>query len=178
MSNFSINLYEKASTFLTVISMNSVILVSQILYTLDSAHDHGIAGERGAIFACQPENEHPARIYFRPYTSFTSNSWYYTLSRDGTKCLGLAVGGPPLTAQNIGDIELEGYGHIVVATSEHDLTFLSGTGRERRIMALPGEFVTMVASAEWVFIVHRAGSTTIDGQLSCVLGCALLNTTK
>ena len=170
-SSFSINLYAKVSTFLIVISMSLATWVSQISHSYVSAHHHLVSGERGAVFACQPENEHPARINFRPYTNFTSNSWYYTLSRKGARCLGIAVGGSPLTAHSIGDIELEGYGHVVVATSEHDLTFLSGTGRERRIMALPGEFVTMVANAEWVFIVHRAGSTTIDGQLSCVFTC-------
>lgn len=121
------------------------------------------------MFACQPQGEHSARVRYRPFSA-SPNTWDYEL-RKGTKCLGVAAGGASLNHKNVSDIDLEGYGFIVIATSENDLTFLSGTGRERRIVALPGDFVTMVASAEWVFVIHRAGSTTIDGKWSFLVHC-------
>ena len=123
-------------------------------------------GERGALFACKQEGERSAHICFKPFGQRASEKeWIYEL-RSGTEILGIAAGGlpPSSSLRQSEDGELQGYGNIVVATNESDLTFLSGTGRERRIIGFGAEFVTMISSSEWVFIVHREGSTTIDGK--------------
>lgn len=128
------------------------------------------AGERGVAFACQPEAGHRAHVAFKPYASWdtgsrpTEEEWSYDLPA-GVKVLGLAVGGAPMPrGKRAWTRDLEGRGHVVIATSENEITFMTGTGIERYSMGLEGDFVSMVAGPEWVFVVHRDGATTIDGQ--------------
>ncbi|KAI0073865.1 hypothetical protein K474DRAFT_1648846 [Panus rudis PR-1116 ss-1] len=130
-------------------------------------YDIAALGERGALYACPPEASHPAHVLYKPYGTYAAQSeWQYEFPL-GTRVLGLAAGGPPITKsrqKGRNDIDIGGNGNVVIATSDGELIFLTGGGVERNVLSLPGEFVTMCAGREWVFVVTRDGSTTMDGS--------------
>ncbi|KAJ7647353.1 hypothetical protein FB45DRAFT_1100523 [Roridomyces roridus] len=100
-------------------------------------------GERGALFACKAHEGEPGHVLYKLYGNASPPQWKYPLRRN-CSVLGIAAGGLPPSGntRNLYDGDLD----------------------ERRIMGLGGDFVSMVAGHEWVFVVHRAGSTTIDGS--------------
>jgi chromosome transmission fidelity protein 4 len=108
-------------------------------------------GEHGTLFACQAQNKRPAQVLYKPNTS-SQSEWIYPL-KHGSKVIGLASGGSD-----------DASGNMIIATSENDLTFMSGNMIESYVMGLDGEFVSMVAGKEWVFVVNWPGATTFDGE--------------
>lgn len=146
--------------------MTLVTLVSAFLFPT-SKSDVPV-GERGALFACPPELDHPAQVIYKQYGTWSAQGdWTYVLPK-GQRVLGLAAGGerPMRSLRDLSSSggDTQGQGNVVIATSSGDITFLSGSGMERIVLGLEGEYVTMAAAEEYVFVVHRPGATTIDGK--------------
>jgi chromosome transmission fidelity protein 4 len=144
-------------------------------------------GPRGAVYACRADPEaasttdenstaHLAHVTYKPYESWaTSGSeWSITLPQ-GEDPIAVAAGGHPLNKQrqdmtmdDDGDEEsaniLNGHGYVMVATTRGYVRFFSGGGVQRYIWCVGGDVVSMAADAEWSFVVHREGGTSLDGM--------------
>ena len=81
----------------------------------------------------------------------------------------LAVGGsPPKRSLRVRtEAEIEGTGFVAVATTQGYIRFFSGGGMQLGpIWAIDGDVVAMTAGLDFVFVVHREGGTSLDGELS------------
>jgi chromosome transmission fidelity protein 4 len=73
-----------------------------------------LSGPRGAVYACQPENEHSAHVVYKPYGNWaTQGEWTYELS-DKVRVLGVAAGGPmsSKSMRTPSDGDMQGNGNV------------------------------------------------------------------
>lgn len=160
MLNSMIGHCEKDFIGLTISNSTLHLLVSVLFVHCQCALTLDV-GERGAVFACPPQNDHPAQVTFKPYGN--AAEWTYKFPKKGSRVLGVTAGGVRLKSSREDDDDFNGLGMIVIATSENDLTFITGEKQEMFVMGLDGDFVSMIAGPEWVCVIHRPGAATIDG---------------
>lgn len=119
-------------------------------------------------------------MLYKPYGTWSSQGdWTYVLPLD-QHVLGVAAGGErpmrSLRDPSSSGGDIQGQGNVVIATSAGDLTFLSGSGLERIVLGLEGEYVSMTAGEEYVVVIHRPGATTIDGMHLRFIRCTVYST--
>ena len=130
-------------------------------------------GPRGALYACAPEGTNPAQVHYRPYETWASApDWQMSLPT-GEVPVAVCTGGAPLSRKSNdpsqeeitgGPTDAGGAGYAAVATSSGLIRFWLGTGIQTYLWHLGGEVVAMEAGAEWVFVIHRDGGTSLDGS--------------
>lgn len=94
------------------------------------------------------------------------SEWTYELPK-GERAIAVAAGGIPPTRslRVLQEADAEGNGYVVVATDRGVIRFFSGGGVQRGpIWAVDGDIVSMVAGRDYVFVVHREGGTSLDGE--------------
>lgn len=134
-------------------------------------------GDRGIVYARPSEKSDPSQICYKPYSTWGSSAEWQLSLPAGEEVIAIAAGGMPTRKsyknRQADEGELEGTGNVVIATNAGYLRFFSGSGIQRYVWAMGGDIVSMVAGNEWVFVVHREGGTSLDGELiySFVEGC-------
>jgi chromosome transmission fidelity protein 4 len=141
-------------------------------YTLASLGERGIAYAAHAQVASATSGtvKAPALVSYKPYAAWGSSTEWRMSLPVGEDVVAIAAGGIPTrrSYKNGGDdenaVDPEGAGNVVVATSTGYLRFFAGSGIQRYLWAMGGDVVSMVAGNEWVFVVHRQGGTSLDGE--------------
>jgi chromosome transmission fidelity protein 4 len=133
-------------------------------------YDMASLGECGILYSCGPDASHPARIEYRPYSTWASSAdWSFDFP-EGEKPVALAAGGIKTAKHLEGDDDVEDGGTAIVGTNRGYLRFFSGGGLQRYVWFVGEDIVSMAAGREWVFIVHRDGGASLDGASDCLLG--------
>lgn len=122
-------------------------------------------GEHGVAYASEPEDGRPATISYRAYDAWASQSDWQASLPEGEQAVCVAVGGraidPDAMLDGAGDA---GMGTVVVATNKGVLRFFTGSGLQRYLWKTGDEIVTVVASTDMLFVAHRDGGTSLDGE--------------
>lgn len=119
-------------------------------------------GDHGIVYASEAEEGSPSVISYRAYDAWASQSDWQASLPDGEQAVVVAVGGR--SADPDDDIVDVGMGSVIVATSRGYLRFFSGSGLQRYLWKTGEDVISMVASQDMVFIAHREGGTSLDGE--------------
>ncbi|KAG8783688.1 hypothetical protein FRC15_004714 [Serendipita sp. 397] len=124
-------------------------------------------GDRGIAYARPSEKSEPSQVLYKPYATWgSSTEWSITLPA-GEDVIAIAAGGVTTRRsyknRSSEEIDSDGAGTVVIATSTSYLRFFTGSGIQIYVWAMGGDIVSLVAGNEWVFVVYREGGTSLDG---------------
>jgi chromosome transmission fidelity protein 4 len=119
------------------------------------------SGEQGIVYGSHADGDLPALVHYRAYDTWASGADWQVSLPAGEEPVLLAAGGKPLA--NEFEVECQNMGSVIVATSRGFIRFFTGSGVQRYLWRMGEEMVSMAASDEMVFLVHREGGTSLDG---------------
>jgi chromosome transmission fidelity protein 4 len=122
-----------------------------------------LPGEQGIVYAANPEGSANSVIEYRAYDGDPKTAAWQASLEEKERAVVVAAGGSRIDPD---DLDGNGMGSVVIATSKGYIRFFTGTGLQRYIWRLGEDVVAMVASREMLFVVHREGGTSLDGGFS------------